>query len=962
MKKSILQLGRVAAFLAVGAGALEAQGTQTANIIGEVVDSKGAAVVNAYVKLSSAALQVERQLRTDAAGRFRAPLLPPGEYRISVSKEGMSTTTLTQKLGVEQTFSPRITLKETSAATVEVIASAVAVDKSEFKQAVNYSKETIDNLPVSRSSLLDIAYLAPSVVQNVNEARGGVQIRGSMGTGNLFLVDGQNIQDNLYNGQRIGIIFDAVEETQILTGALPAEYGDVEGGVINSVTKSGGDEFSGSIRYDLSNPSWNAMTPMSNRGDIANALSKEMSLQVGGPIIKSKLWFFAAFFEKKPNTTSVGGVDRVTADNANPGGFSYNNPTRDYRRELKLTWAVNENHTVTASYSNNDVNSLKDYGAGEFQGLTALHTNGEFYSVALRSIITPKLTMNVRYGEKKQLLEGGGLGNPSNWILYNEDDGYVYNNGWFNPVDPAPDHRNNQTLNLKFTYFWDGAGSHQTDAGFDYYKGSTTASGDQGPGEFTLGGIRYNIWDVNVFNLDTTARTAMVDPASGMDVGEYHPDKASVVTTGYYLNDKWTFSNQWNFQIGGRIDKYDAKSVSGGNTASHTSFSPRLGAKFDPFGDSRWIFGLSYARYNGRVLETILQNVTYVNNEIWKEFPWTGTTDQIPFAQMYNKANYDFTSPYTLYAGPINVKIPKDLKPQSVDETQASVSHTHRHPLLGDGYVKASYVKKNWHDLIDYTQGNSGQVTYEGQPMYIRIYQNNPEGIRKYDALELEGQTVKGAWTVGGNIVWSTLKGNFVGEGSGSPGRGQGLEFFHVQDGKVMYDSKDLNPYGFLPGHVPLRMRLLGSYSRTNFLGKFSAGFAYRFDSGAHYSWTRRVKRADLNPDLDQAFGSSATQYYDQKLGDNVGESQAYTDLSIQQDFQLRRSKDHPVVAFVKLDVRNVFNRQQVVSVDSSFERVQTGGSVKDPWVPAAETFGQPVGPGNFGTPRQVSASVGLKF
>jgi hypothetical protein len=687
---------------------------------------------------------------------------------------------------------------------------------------------------------------------------------------------------------------------------------------------------------------------------------------VGGPIIKSKLWFFAAFFSKNPNDLMVGGVDRITADNANPGGFQYNSPTIDIRREMKLTWALNDNHTITVAYNNNNTNSLKDYGAGEPLGLTNLPSTAEFWSVSLRSILSPAFTMNLRFGQKKQTFPGGGVGDPNNWILYSLDDGYAYNNGWFNPADPKPDQRNNQTANVKFSAFWDGAGSHQTDWGVDLYQGTTEASGDQGPGQFFYGGTRYNIWDVNVFNVDTTARTAQVDPVYGMDAGEYHPDKVTANTTGIYLNDKWTLNNHWNFQLGARYDRYSAKSTAVGDIAAHSSFSPRLGAKFDLFGDSAWVVGASYAKYNGRVLESVLQNVSYVNNEIWKTFAWTGPTGVIPMSQIYNLANFDLTTPYTNYAGPINVRIPSNLKPQAVIEQQLSLTRSYHDTFAGTGYLKASLVKKVWSDLIDYTQGNSGQVDYQGQPMYIRIYKNNPEASREYKALELEGQTTKGPFTIGGNIVWSSLKGNYEGEGRSTPGRGQGLDFFRVQDGVTMYDGNDLNPSGYLPGHVPIRTKLLGSYALTNRLGKLNVGLSYQFSSGAHYSWTRKIAASDLNPNLDQSFGSSATQYEGQMRGNHVGQASAYLDASVQQDFNVFKTRGgRAVSAYLKLDVRNVFNRTQALSVVSSFNAADgtyAGGAINSPWVPASSSFGSPAGPGNFGYPRMVSVSTGIKF
>ena len=977
MARTIAGFGRLLPLLALGVPVL-AQGTQTANITGEVVDKGGAPIAGARVRLSSPALQGTRDFVTDASGRFAARLLPPGEYKIVVSKEGLESRTITQRVGLEQTFTPKITLAGTAGAVVEVVSAPVQVDKTETKTAQNYTKEQIDSLPVGRANLLNIVYLSPGVVENASESRGGVSIRGSMGTGNLFLVDGQNVNDNLYQGQRVGIIFDSIAETQVLTGALPAEYGDVEGGVVNSVSKSGGDEFTGSIRWDLSNPAWNAVKPMDDRASYGNNLSNQRSFQLDGPIIKSKLWFHVAYFDDHPNEVKALGENSFFDQTfvppvPNPNGLdghyaaqsSYQAKTDDYRREFKLTWAVNDNHTVSGAYHNYKNTAVQDYGAGDQVTLTNLTKESEFWNVALRSVWTPSLTSSIRYGEKKFTF--GSVATPgsntTDWILYNGDDGLSYRNNLFNPADPQPDQRDNRTFNLKFTYFLNAAGNHQFDAGLDWYEGTTKASGDQGPVSIVgpagsiVAGKRLNQWWVDIGDYDPAHGTAAVFDSYW---GEYVPDKCTATTLGFYLNDKWTVDSNLVLQIGVRADTYDAKGQFNGKISSSSAFSPRLGMKYDFFGDTAWVAGLSYARYNGRMLESVLQNRTYVNNSRYYAFAWTGAA-RANYAAIQNVANYDFTTPIDFSDAALNIVIPKNLKPQTVDEIQANIAHSFKDTIFGAGYVKLTYVNKKWGNLIDYRAGNDGTVDDAfGNSYYLKTYFNNSDATRKYDGLELEANMVKGAWNVGGYINWSRLKGNFVGEGAATPGRGQGLSYFTVQDGTKMYDPALVNPDGYLPGHVPLRMRWTATYSTANALGKQSWGFLYRFDSGAHWSDTRSIRRAAINPLLSAQFGSSATQYLGER-GTHAFDGQAYLDFSFQQDFDLMKIMGTTLSGFAKVDIGNVLNHQQQISYDTTYNSVGSAGSYTDAWVKGS-SFGTATGPNNYGSARTVRLSFGLKF
>ena len=110
-------------------------------------------------------------------------------------------------------------------------------------------------------------------------------------------MDGVDINDNLFGTANSLYVAEAIQETQVLTSGISAEYGRFSGGVINVITKSGGNDFSGSYRLNMYKPSWTSVTPFEREsgtdereGDIGDNLAHEMTL--GGPIVLDRLWFF----------------------------------------------------------------------------------------------------------------------------------------------------------------------------------------------------------------------------------------------------------------------------------------------------------------------------------------------------------------------------------------------------------------------------------------------------------------------------------------------------------------------------------------------------------------------------------------------------------------------------------------------------------------------------------------------
>jgi outer membrane receptor protein involved in Fe transport len=941
------RLGRMTALLALGGAALYSQGTQTANATIDITDASGAPMGGVTVRLSSPSMQGQRVGVSNPSGRFIARLLPPGKYTIEVFKEGYQTAKLSQTIGVDQNFQPRVVMQKTASAIVEVIATvSSAIDKTDVKTATNFAADRVDALPNGRG-MDAMALLAPGVTVGVG---GRTQVRGAQTSGNLYLIDGQNIGDNMYNTLGISLVNDTIEETQVITGAISAEYGNVEGGVINAITKSGSNTFSGMLRWDLTNPAWNALGPLQARTSNDNILGEFKTFTLGGPIIKDRLWFFTSYYST--NSSGVGSISGNAAVGPTARGTTYATTLAEIRRLIKLTYSINQDQTVVFTYGNlKNAQGNRNYSAGETQALVPQTNVNEYWSAAWRSVWSSAFTSELRIGAKKQLLTAGSTNTVDNQV-YDYTTGFRYNNGLFSSTDGG-DSRKNTTINWKGTLFVSASGQHQFDFGWDHYKGTHQAQNLQ-----SSNGVIFGVGYLNPF--DPITRTA-----DGQDIWVYQgaTGQATETTDGLYVNDKWAINSHAAVQLGLRWDKYSATKDDGSTSASATGFSPRLGLNYDIFGDQKWILKASYSRYNAPVLETITNAVTAQGHPTETDYAYIGPAGRQPLSVLFNRANYDMTPAGVVYYNnpALNVQLDRNMKAPTVDEYQLAAIYSFNNPLMGNGYVGTTAVWKKWKNLLDYRIGQDGQVTDPtGAKYWITRWGNSSVAQRKYHDLELILDTTKNHFHLNGNITWARLEGNYEGEGTSSPGTGSALERYTTVNGVQMYDASITNPYGVLSGSMPVSMRWAGDYTTEGAYGKTTVGLIYRFNSGSHYSDVRTVSRTSINPLLPTTFGTTATQYRDNQRGQYVLPGSSSLDLAITQDFALFTVAQVPVRGFLKVIAYNFLNHQQILGWNTTSSSLATGAPLSTPWVrPAA--YGT-VSSSNYGTPRQFSVSAGIRF
>jgi len=227
----------------------------TGQIVGSIRTKAGEPVVGAEIRLNSTALQGTRVVVTDAKGAFRAPLLPPGAYRITVVKEGYLAPRATADVGLGSIVRQDIIVgkaAESTGAVVEVIAAAAAIDKTDVKASTNITTEMMDVLPRTTRGMDTVALLSPGVTTN-SAAGGRITMRGGQTTGNRFLLNGTDVADNVF-GDTSGRNFyvdDSIGETQVIQSPVSARYGNFTGGIINAITKSGSNEFTGVLRANV---------------------------------------------------------------------------------------------------------------------------------------------------------------------------------------------------------------------------------------------------------------------------------------------------------------------------------------------------------------------------------------------------------------------------------------------------------------------------------------------------------------------------------------------------------------------------------------------------------------------------------------------------------------------------------------------------------------------------------------
>ncbi|HEY0594149.1 MAG TPA: TonB-dependent receptor, partial [Thermoanaerobaculia bacterium] len=832
--------------LALVAGSLLGQGTTSA-LTGRVVH-EGEGLPGVTVTITSPSMQGERVEITDVNGNYNFPAIPPGDYTVVFSMDGMASVQKTTRVALAST--QRVNAEMTLSAVAEsitVTAAAPAVIETTEIQS-NFTKETVESLPLNRT-VQSIVALSPGVNTNGPLANPraaappSIVISGAYAYDSLFLVNGAVTNENLRGQTDNLFIEDAIEETTVLTGSISAEYGRFTGGVVSAITKSGGNDFSGSFRDSLTNPAWTEVTP---RGEpkADSVLNHTYEATLGGRIIRDRLWFFGAgrqFEQDLPNYFTDSDIQAPTTIQT------------DERMEGKLTAQIAQGHNLVGSYLSYDIDQTPHCAFGCWD-ISTMDLDGrqlprEMMTANYNGVITSNFLIEAGYSTRDLVFANSG-GNHVTTDFNDPRDvalgmwGYDFTAGgaWGSPIFCGvcdDETRENEYYNIKGTYYLatEATGSHNIVAGYENFAESRFANNYQSGSNF----------DLYIYSGITPTRTPSGELRPVFSAGDqllwwpiFELSRGSdFVTESLFVNDKWDLNPNWSFNVGVRYDKNDGVDSAGNAISKDSNFSPRLGAIYDIRGDGRYRVNASFSRYVSRIQEGIGGNNGGGNPSTFRwEYdgppiggPESGLDSfavlEAAYRWFLGIGGTDNTSNLVGASIPgLNTIMTGDLASPYVDEITLGFGSQ----IGSSGLFRVDFIDRTWGDFYAlYTVPNDQVEGPAGSNLDNQIYGNSNDIERTYQAVQFQGAyRFKQRFNFGGNYTWSQIEGNGEGENAGSGPVTDSLHFY-----PEYRDFIANHPTGPLASDQEHKARLWVSYDQPlGAFGNLNISVLERFDSG----------------------------------------------------------------------------------------------------------------------------------
>ena len=985
------------ACLAVASMAL-AQGSPTGTISGRVRSETGA-LPGVTVTATSAALQGSRTAVTSDNGDFILPLLPPGSYAVVFELQGFQTVRQTASVAAAQTVPIDVAL--TVAGVSETVNVEAKVENFAQLAAVSSSYRAADiaALPTDRS-LNATALFAPGVfntgpsTNSQDSTTQTITIAGAMSFENLFLVNGVVLNENL-RGQAVPLfIEDAVQETTVSTGAISAEFGRFSGGVVNAVTKSGGNSFSGSFRTTFTNDNWRELTPHPNDVKVDDVVPT-YEFTGGGPITRDHLWFFGAGRV----------VDRVEGRQTTTTNVPYTLQEKERRYEGKVTFSLNPNHTVRGSYiyRNRDQFNTSSFTILDLRSLYDRSLPDDLRSVNYTGVISPTFFIEGTFSNRNLKFVNSGAKSTDmidGTLVVDQARASRYWAPTFCGVCGLDEERNNENLVVKGTYFAStrGSGSHNIVFGFDTFNDVRLAENHQSGSDYRILGTTSIIRGGDVYPSWTPGSTTLI---------QWNPIDAASLGTDFrthslFVNDQWRVNNRLTASVGVRWDKNKGVDSAGNAVANDSGLSPRFAVTFDPTGDARWTVNASYGKYlaglansiadsgsNGGVASTFQYEYLGppINTDLNAPTSSLITTDAA-LRTLYDWffANGGTTRRVVGVDIPgVSTRVGEGLKSPGVHEVTAGVTRQ----IAGNGLVRVDGVYRTWSDFyFSRRDASTGSVLDPtGAARDLTVIGNSGDPERQYAAMNVQASYRFGArLNVNGVYTLSKTSGNFDGEtvnngpitagavsaGSATVGRtGWGVypEYYLAQWNR---------PTGDLATDQRHRARLWAVWQLPigERAGRVSLSVLEQINTGSPY-----FAAGPVNPStyVTNTFGyetppPQAAYFFTAR--DAFRTDTVYrTDFAVNYAYRLRGLSSAEV--FFQTQLWNVFNQSAIADVNNIdvTTRTRDGGTtsltrfnpfVESPqqgvhWEPGPN-FGLARNKNAYQLPRQIRFSMGIRF
>lgn len=919
------------------------QGT-TANLSGEVTTG-GSALPGATVTISSPSMQGVRTTVTSENGTYNFPSIPPGEYTLTVALEGMNTVTRKVTASLAQSARADVDLRlSTLSEAITVTAGASAVLETS-QVSSNFTSKEIDELPVERT-IRGTVLLSPGV--NSNGPGNQIMISGAPSSDNVFLVNGVVVNENLRGQPHNLFIEDAIAETTILTGGISAEYGRFTGGVVSTLTKSGGNEFSGSLRDSFSNPDWTDETPFVNptnglpQAQNPDKLVQTFEATLGGYLLRDRLWFFGAGRQAKGPTAGNVSSTRTTFQT----GISYENTVDETRYEGKLTGQITSKHTVVGSYldvkldeSNNAFTPIYD----EASIVTTRSLPNTLMSISYNGILTSNLLVEGQYAQKDFAFVGSGGQFTDRirgtWIQSNATGGRM-NAPVFCGVC-TDEGRNNESWLVKGTYFLStGAlGTHNVIMGVENFAEERIANNYQSGSQYQITTGQIRVAGTQAYPIFDSTTRIVWRPIFVSSPG------TDFQTSSVFFNDKWDLNQHLSFNLGVRYDKNDGKDASGNTVSDDSAFSPRLGLIYDLTGNGRNRFNISYGKYVAKIADgNVGGGAQAAGNPAFFQWRYTGpninsaTGDASALVNAQEALrllfeNFDSQGGTDNRTNLLQTSIPglstrfnEPISSPSVDEITLGFGSQ----LTNTAFAKVDLIARDWSDFYAarLNQNTGKSLDDFGNRGDVGEIINDNDTKREYRGAQLQFAWRPSRFNLGGGYTWSTLKGTDEGEQAGTATvPNQTLALYYPE---FMGYANRL-PEGYISGDQRHRARVWAGYDLPTFLGNFNLSVLQTYNSGAAYSGVGLINPRSADPLVGAPAICSATvttnclnytrsqltttaSYFFSDRGEFRTADSTATDVALNYNLPLFGKFQ----IYAGADVTNVFNEDAIVDLSAS--------------------------------------------
>jgi hypothetical protein len=573
-----------------------AEAAQTGQLEGVVVDENGEPLKDVRVILQSP--QMIGGLRegvTDAEGAFRFPALDPGRYTVTLSSP--TTVGFEEKdiyVGIDDHVTRDYVLEKAVSSggdqkVIKVTATRPMVDTSRVSQGTSITPELTDRTATSRT-YQGVALLTAGTSDG-GEASGNPSVHGGTPFSNVYLLDGLNITDPVTQTFSTNFNFDAIGELEVMTGGLDAEYGSTTGGMLNIVTKSGGDdfEFDGSVYSAPRELQW------LDAGEVNDSNTTTANLSVGGPIIRKKLWFFLSgqFIDStssQPVQNSPFGADFVLPPQRFLAFYGLGKLKWQVTPWQKLTLLMQgDPTTITNERQDQSVSPAAE--RQRYQGGVKIVATSE-------TVLSDDLfwKTQIGYGADQIYVYPMSCGDDFMECALASTPGrtnLATGTATINDDVLADDRRYRMIAGSSLSYFHDGLlGDHEVKVGAE---GTVTINATK---EWVPGGMTYN--DDGVSQPGSTV-DGVGDPYQRTVYPEALNKTVSANLVSLYLQDTWRPLKGFTLRPGLRFDSsrgYRDAAEGGDAVFEFNSLSPRIGAAWDPLGDGKTVIRAGYYLYN----------------------------------------------------------------------------------------------------------------------------------------------------------------------------------------------------------------------------------------------------------------------------------------------------------------------------------------------------------------------------